>query len=89
MCKSSFALRSDAGIYYGVISNDDGGGIQDSGILPYDGNDVPSSIAITPHHYISLNDDGEILFISRISLKVIQREIAITSFNGSQEVSHF
>ena len=88
VCGNSFALRSDAGIYYGIISHDDGGGIQDSGILTYDGHYAPSSIAITPHHFISLNDDGEVLFISRISLKVIQREIVISSFTGGNEVSY-
>ncbi len=87
VCGDAFVLRSDAGMYYGTISHDDGGSIKDSGILPYDGNDIPTSIAITPFHYISLGSDGEVVFVSRISLKVIQREMIDRSFAVGREVS--
>merc|ERR1740139_1784819 len=54
-----------------------GGGTVDTGALPYPprgpGRDVlPRSVAITPHHFVLLHDDGELAFVSRVSLQTIQ-----------------
>jgi hypothetical protein len=35
---------------------------------------VPISVAVTPHHIIVLTDANELRFVSRVALKVVQRE---------------
>lgn len=66
-----------------------GGVIIDAGILPYDtrssgqgitsGNThasaaIPVSMALTPHHLITLTESSEVRFINRVVQKVIQKE---------------
>lgn len=35
---------------------------------------IPVSLALTPHHLITLSDSNEVRFINRVALKVVQRE---------------
>ncbi|GKY91107.1 hypothetical protein MPSEU_000083500 [Mayamaea pseudoterrestris] len=56
--------------------------IVDSGIIPYGKDDskicgtvaIPISLAITPHHLITLNGSNEVVFLNRVAQKVIQKE---------------
>jgi hypothetical protein len=88
-CNDGFAMRTETGIYYGTIERmasavSIGGGVVDAGMLVYDsilgnggrggGSCVPSSIGITPHHFITLNSGNEVRFINRVAGKVIQKE---------------
>lgn len=86
LCNEHFALRTATGIYYGRIDNaaatatsGAGGIIVDAGILPYDSisrssSSIPVSIALTPHHLITLSESNEVRFINRVAQKVIQKE---------------
>ncbi len=84
LCGDGFALRTETGIYYGTIDksnsmaipfNKASSGIIDAGILPYESSSsLPVSIAVTPHHFITLSDTNEVRFINRIAKKVIQKE---------------
>jgi hypothetical protein len=88
ICNDNIAMRTETGIYYGTIDRAQsgpaftgGGMIVDSGILPYDdklGNShntaIPVSVALTPHHIITLSDNNEVRFINRVAHKIIQRE---------------
>ena len=86
ICNEHFALRTATGIYYGTIDNGAtspgvGGIIVDAGMLPYDSSfknstesSIPVSIALTPHHLITLSESDEVLFINRVAQKVIQKE---------------
>ena len=49
-------------------------GIVDAGMLPYESSTIPLSIAITPHHYVTLNEMNEVHFINRVSKTVVQKE---------------
>ena len=82
-----FAMRTETGIYYGTIERmasavSVGGGVVDAGMLVYDsilenggrGGSIPSSIGVTPHHFITLNSGNEVRFINRVAGKVIQKE---------------
>ena len=54
-----------------------GNGLIDAGILPYDvGRTPPSSVALTPHHFITLSEakTSEVHFLSRVAMKVVQKE---------------
>ena len=100
LCNEHFALRTATGIYYGTIDSGaatatpgTGAVIVDAGMLPYDnaskGSTVPSipvSIALTPHHLITLSESNEVCFINRVAQKVIQKErvdwINMTSSSG-------
>ena len=87
-CNNAFAMRTETGIYYGTIERmasavSIGGGVVDAGMLVYDsilgnggrgGSCVPSSIGVTPHHFITLNLGNEVRFINREARKVIQKE---------------
>eukprot|EP00986_Skeletonema_menzelii_P002765 scaffold790_cov149-Skeletonema_menzelii.AAC.10 len=87
-CNNAFAMRTETGIYYGTIERmasaaSVGGGVVDAGMLVYDsvlgnggrgGSCVPSSIGVTPHHFITLNSGNEVRFINREARKVIQKE---------------
>lgn len=84
LCNEHFALRTATGIYYGTIdsgaaASGASGIIVDAGILPYDSisrssSSIPVSIALTPHHLITLSESNEVRFINRVSQKVIQKE---------------
>jgi hypothetical protein len=87
ICNDNIAMRTEAGIYYGTIDRAQsgpaftgGGMIVDSGILPYDENNrsshssIPVSVALTPHHIITLSENNEVRFINRVAHKIIQRE---------------
>jgi len=86
LCNEHFALRTATGIYYGTIDSGAatatpgaGGIIVDAGILPYDSiarssASIPVSIALTPHHLITLSESNEVRFINRVAQKVIQKE---------------
>ena len=86
LCNEHFALRTASGIYYGTIdsgaataASGASGVIVDAGILPYDSISksatfVPVSIALTPHHLITLSESNEVRFINRVAKKVIQKE---------------
>lgn len=94
LCNEHFALRTATGIYYGTIdsgaaASGASGIIVDAGILPYDSisrstSSIPVSIALTPHHLITLSESNEVRFINRVAQKVIQRERVdwITSSSG-------
>ena len=71
ICERGIALRTETGIYYGTIDRSDGmgaegkmlpwnskggSGVVDAGILPYESTDIPTSISITPHHFITLSE---------------------------------
>jgi hypothetical protein len=71
--------RGGAGI--SVPWNKGANGIIDAGILPFEesltynaATSIPTSIAITPHHIITLNEYNELRFISRVAKKTIQKE---------------
>ena len=96
----SFALRTQTGIYFGVIERGGvvgsaslggttattTGGIVSAGILTYDslgsssggGNRnrgvIPTSVGLTPHHFITLGSTQNVKFINRVAKKVIQEE---------------
>jgi hypothetical protein len=86
LCNDHFALRTATGIYYGTVDRSlsgpavlSGGSsmIVDSGILPYDldrGSVMPVSLALTPHHIVTLSESSEIRFINRVAQKIIQKE---------------
>lgn len=55
--------------------------IINSGILPYskdEGKDdksmIPVSLAVTPHHLITLSETNEVMFLNRVAQKIIQKE---------------
>jgi vacuolar protein sorting-associated protein 18 len=84
-----FALRTETGLYYGTLDHPSNSptstnravpfqkvtnGIIEAGMLPYESSTIPISIAITPYHYVTLNEMNEVHFINRVSKKVIQKE---------------
>ncbi len=83
ICGEAFAMRTETGIYYGTIDKSNSmtvpfskgsSGIVDAGMLPYEDSSLPVSIAITAHHFITLNETNEVRFINRIAKKTIQKE---------------
>jgi Pep3/Vps18/deep orange family len=97
-CNDHFALRTQTGIYYGtidrslsgpsVMSGSSGSMIVDSGILPYgtqkNGTAIfPVSLALTPHHIVTLTENNEVHFINRVSQKLIQKERIDASLTSS------
>jgi hypothetical protein len=87
LCNDHVCMRTATGIYYGTIDRAQSGPafaggsmIMDSGILPYDtdgekgSNNIPVSLALTPHHIITLSDTNDIRFFNRVAQKVIQKE---------------
>jgi hypothetical protein len=97
-CHDHFALQTQTGIYYGtidrslsgpsVMSGSSGSMVVDSGILPYtlqkNGTPiVPVSLALTPHHIVTLTDNNEVYFINRVAQKLIQKERIDTTFTTS------
>ena len=93
ICNDNVCLRTATGIYYGTIDRAQSGPafaggsmIVDSGILPYDErSSVPVSVALTPHHIITLSENNEVRFINRVAQRVIQRERVdwVTQSNSS------
>lgn len=83
LCNDQFALRTATGIYYGRLDRGNAapspttGIIVDAGMMVY-GSDIlpelPVSIALTPHHLITLGETMEVRFINRVAQKVIQKE---------------
>jgi len=70
--------------------NKGGNGITDGGMLPYESSNIPISIAITPHHFVTLSETNEVRFINRVAKKTVQKErvdwiamIGNSSGNGS------
>lgn len=82
ICNDHLAMRTAAGIYYGTIDRTQSGPafaggsmIVDSGILPYsEKSGIPVSLALTPHHIITLSETNEVRFLNRVAQKVIQKE---------------
>lgn len=82
ICNDHLAMRTAAGIYYGTIDRTQSGPalaggsmIVDSGILPYsEKSGIPVSLALTPHHIITLSESNEVRFLNRVAQKVIQKE---------------
>lgn len=83
ICEDDFAMRTETGIYYGSIDKSNSvvgpiskgsSGIVDAGMFPYENSSLPVAIAITPHHFITLSENGEVRFISRVAKKTIQKE---------------
>jgi len=82
ICNDHLAMRTAAGIYYGTIDRTlsgpafaGGSMIVDSGILPYsEKSGIPVSLALTPHHIITLSESNEVRFLNRVAQKVIQKE---------------
>lgn len=87
ICNDNVCMRTETGIYYGTIDRAQSGPafaggsmIIDSGILPYDyekdhSGSMPISLAVTPHHIITLSEGNEVRFINRVAQKSIQNEI--------------
>ena len=88
-CNDHFALRTQTGIFFGTIDRSLSGPsvmsgtrssmIIDSGILPYTThkngtNVIPVSLALTPHHIVTLTEQNDIHFINRVAQKLIQKE---------------
>ena len=88
-CNDHFALRTQTGIYYGTIDRSLSGPsimsgsrssmIIDSGILPYaihknGTSSIPISLALTPHHIVTLTEQNDIHFINRVAQTLIQKE---------------
>ena len=82
ICNDHFCMRTATGIYYGTIDRAQSGPafaggsmITDSGILQYDEKGtIPVSLALTPHHIITLSESNEVRFLNRVAQKVIQKE---------------
>jgi hypothetical protein len=82
ICNDHIVMRTETGIYYGTIDRNQSGPafaggsmIVDSGILPYgESHGIPVSVALTPHHIITLSEHNEVRFINRVAQKVIQKE---------------
>jgi len=82
ICNDNIAMRTATGIYYGTIDRAQSGPafaggsmIVDSGILPYsERSGLPVSLALTPHHIITLSEMNEVRFLNRVAQKVIQKE---------------
>lgn len=84
VCNDQFALRTATGIYYGTLdrtaaATGTSGVIVHAGMLPYEETspgvvDVPVSLALTPHHFITLTERDEVKFVNRVAQKVIQKE---------------
>jgi hypothetical protein len=82
ICNDNIAMRTATGIYYGTIDRAQSGPafaggsmMVDSGILPYsERGGVPVSLALTPHHIITLSETNEVRFLNRVAQKVIQKE---------------
>lgn len=96
LCGDHFGLRTSEGIYYGKIDRALSGPkvagpttmVVDAGILPYDG-PMPVSLAITPHHLITLSESNEVRFINRVAGRVIQKErIDIGPMSSTLDESH-
>lgn len=97
-CNDHFALRTETGIYHGTLERTVGGGwITDAGLLSYDVASArkggaagvvtaPSSIGLTPHHFVTLNSVNEVKFVNRVAKKVIQQE-RVDWMSLSQSVS--
>jgi hypothetical protein len=108
-CNDHFALRTQTGIYYGTIDRSLSGPsimsgsrssmVIDSGILPYTtrhkngSNMIPVSLALTPHHIVTLTEQNEIQFINRVAQKMIQKEridmTLTTSVTAFEETATF
>jgi hypothetical protein len=82
-CNGSFAMRTETGIYHGMIDNSNsrnvpwnkrGNGIIDAGMFSYETSSIPISIAITPHHFITLSETNEVRFINRVAKKTVQKD---------------
>lgn len=80
ICNDHVCMRTATGMYYGTIDRAQSGPafaggsmIVDSGILAYDGA-LPVSLALTPHHIITLSETNEVRFLNRVAQKVIQKE---------------
>lgn len=102
ICNDSFGLRTATGIFYGtidrslsstaVLAGSSSAMIVESGILPYEGStksisDTPVSLALTPHHLITLSELNEIRFINRVAQKMIQKEHVDIGAHGSVDES--
>jgi hypothetical protein len=82
ICNDNICMRTETGIYYGTIDRAQSGPafaggsmIVDSGILPYpDKYAIPVSVALTPHHIITLSENNDVRFLNRVAQKVIQKE---------------
>ena len=102
ICNDHFGLRTATGIFYGtidrslsstaVLAGSSSGMIVESGILPYEGgtksiSDTPVSLALTPHHLITLNELNEVRFINRVAQKMIQKEHVDVGAQGNVDES--
>jgi hypothetical protein len=100
ICNDHFGLRTATGIFYGtidrslsssaVLTGSSSGMIIESGIMPYEGgsksiSDTPVSLALTPHHLITLNELNEIRFLSRVAQKMIQKELVDVGAQGNAD----
>jgi hypothetical protein len=82
ICNDHICMRTATGIYYGTIDRAQSGPafaggsmIVDSGILPYsEKGAIPVSLALTPHHIITLSENNEVRFMNRVAQKIIQKE---------------
>lgn len=83
LCNDQFALKTATGIYYGRLDRGNAapssaaGIIVDAGMMVYGSEiipELPVSIALTPHHLITLGESMEVRFINRVAQKVVQKE---------------
>jgi hypothetical protein len=83
VCQNNFAIHFGSGIYYGsfhtTVIPSTNTIIYDTGILPPSSLStslgVFTSIALTPHHILTISSNGTMFFWNRISQKVIQQEL--------------
>lgn len=100
ICNDNIAMRTATGIYYGTIDRAQSGPafaggsmIVDSGILAYsERGGIPVSLALTPHHIITLSETNEVRFLNRVAQKVIQKEkvdwVTASSSSATLDESH-
>lgn len=102
ICNDNICMRTETGIYYGTIDRAQSGPafvggsmIVDSGILPYDDRqnsthsaNIPVSLALTPHHIITLSESNEVRFVNRVAQKVIQKERVELVATSQQQQHH-
>jgi hypothetical protein len=93
----AFGCGSSAGIYCGVINSKHyqqkhGSLLSDTALLPYpqqrgrptrnDGKLFTTSMALTPHHIVTVNNQGVVNFINRVSQEVVQSEHPPQLYHG-------
>ena len=104
VCGDDFSVKTETGLFYGSISSSSSGnmstgGKAESGLLPYDDvylpakgpRSLPKSTALTPNHFILLNDANQVHFVDRVAKKVVQKErldwVSLGKMGGDRHVT--